>query len=164
MTDLPPDAARAAPDFAATRPDAAPGTPGQEPEPENPEGGSPRAGAAGVPPAATGPESPGTAPATEPVSLVPVAGTRRRRPRPAPQSNGAARATTSERASAMAARFAGGWPFGRIIGIGVLIVALFALLAIGVGGTALANLTTARSHVVSTPVSWFSSSTSSWEV
>jgi signal transduction histidine kinase len=84
------------------------------------------------------------------VSLVPVAGTRRRRPRPAPQSNGAARATTSERASAMAARFAGGWPFGRIIGIGVLIVALFALLAIGVGGTALANLTTARSHVVST--------------
>jgi signal transduction histidine kinase len=50
----------------------------------------------------------------------------------------------------MAARFAGGWPFGRIIGVGVLIVALFALLAIGVGGTALANLTTARSHVVTT--------------
>ncbi len=34
---------------------------------------------------------------------------------------------------AMAARFAGGWPFGRIIGLGVLIVALFSLLAIGVG-------------------------------
>ena len=50
----------------------------------------------------------------------------------------------------MAARFAGGWPFGRILGVGVLIVALFALLAIGVGGTALANLTTARNHVVNT--------------
>jgi signal transduction histidine kinase len=56
----------------------------------------------------------------------------------------------SERASAMAARFAGGWPFGRIIGIGVVIVALFSLLAIGVGGTALADLTTARNQVVNT--------------
>jgi signal transduction histidine kinase len=50
----------------------------------------------------------------------------------------------------MAARFAGGWPFGRIIGLGVLVVALFSLLAIGVGGTALANLTTARDRVVNT--------------
>jgi signal transduction histidine kinase len=50
----------------------------------------------------------------------------------------------------MAARFAGGWPFGRILGVGVLIAGLFALLAIGVGGTALANLTTARNHVVNT--------------
>ncbi len=50
----------------------------------------------------------------------------------------------------MAAKFAGGWPFGRILGVGVLIVALFALLAIGVGGTALADLTTARNHVVNT--------------
>jgi signal transduction histidine kinase len=50
----------------------------------------------------------------------------------------------------MAARFAGGWPFGRILGVGVLIVALFALLAIGVGGTALADLTTARDRVVDT--------------
>jgi signal transduction histidine kinase len=50
----------------------------------------------------------------------------------------------------MAARFAGGWPFGRILGVGVLIAGLFALLAIGVGGTALANLSTARGHVVNT--------------
>jgi signal transduction histidine kinase len=50
----------------------------------------------------------------------------------------------------MAARFSGGWPFGRIIGLGVLIVGLFALLAIGVGGTALADLTTARNRVVNT--------------
>jgi signal transduction histidine kinase len=60
------------------------------------------------------------------------------------------RPTASERASAMAARFAGGWPFGRIIGLGVLIVALFSLLAIGVGGTALADLTIARNRVVNT--------------
>jgi signal transduction histidine kinase len=50
----------------------------------------------------------------------------------------------------MAARFAGGWPFGRIIGIGTLVVALFSLLAIGVGGTALADLTSARDRVVNT--------------
>jgi signal transduction histidine kinase len=55
---------------------------------------------------------------------------------------------TPERASAMAARFAGGWPFGRVIGLGVLIVALFSLLAIGVGGTALGELTIARDRVV----------------
>ena len=150
MTDLPPDAAWAGPGSAAIRPDAATGTPGQEPEPEDPEGGSPHGGAAGVPPAAPGPESPGTAPAPGPVSLVPVAGTRRRRPRRAPQPNGAAQATSSERASARAARFAGGWPFGRILGVGIVIVALFALLAIGVGGSALADLTTARNQVVNT--------------
>ena len=50
----------------------------------------------------------------------------------------------------MAARFAGGWPFGRILGVGILIAGLFALLAIGVGGSALANLTTARDRVVNT--------------
>jgi signal transduction histidine kinase len=44
----------------------------------------------------------------------------------------------------------GGWPFGRVIGVGVLAVGLFALLAIGVGGTALANLASARSRVVDT--------------
>ena len=56
----------------------------------------------------------------------------------------------SERASATAARFSGGWPFGRVIGVGVLIVGLFSLLAIGVGGTALADLTSARERVVNT--------------
>ena len=50
----------------------------------------------------------------------------------------------------MAARFAGGWPFGRILGVGILIAGLFALLAIGVGGSALANLTSARNRVVNT--------------
>ena len=70
--------------------------------------------------------------------------------RPVPGRPGAARPTASERASTVAARFSGGWPFGRIIGVGVLIVGLFSLLAIGVGGTALADLTTARNHVVNT--------------
>jgi signal transduction histidine kinase len=50
----------------------------------------------------------------------------------------------------MAARFSGGWPFGRIIGVGVLIVGLFSLLAIGVGGAALTDLTSARDRVVNT--------------
>src|SRR5437868_2419141 len=35
---------------------------------------------------------------------------------------GLPRPTAAERASAMAARFGGGWPFGRVIGVGVLIV------------------------------------------
>src|SRR5947208_9190115 len=64
--------------------------------------------------------------------------------------SGPDRPTAAERASAMTARFSGGWPFGRIIGVGVLIVGLFSLLAIGVGGTALAALNTARDRVVDT--------------
>jgi len=67
-----------------------------------------------------------------------------------PGRAGIGRPTAGERASAMAARFSGGWPYGRIIGAGLLIVGLFSLLAIGVGGTALAALTTARDRVVST--------------
>ena len=78
-------------------------------------------------------------PAPEPVSLVPVTGPRRRSPPPPAQPDGAPRVTAPERASATAARFAGGWPFGRILGVGILIAGLFALLAIGVGGSALAT-------------------------
>src|SRR5215472_7230027 len=70
--------------------------------------------------------------------------------RPGPDRPGIGRPTAGERASAMAARFSGGWPFGRIIGVGVLIVGLFSLLAIGVGGAALADLATARDRVVDT--------------
>jgi signal transduction histidine kinase len=149
MTDLPPDAAKAAPDFDALRLDAATGTPGQEPDPGNPAVGSPPAQPES-PEAAAAPESdsPEAAAGPEPVSLVPVP--RTRRPRLAARPGGAARASAAERGSARAARFAGGWPFGRILGVGVLIVALFALLAIGVGGSALADLTTARNHVVNT--------------
>jgi signal transduction histidine kinase len=67
-------------------------------------------------------------------------------PPPGPGSGGPG----AGRAGALAARFAGGWPFGRVIGVGALVVVLFALLAIGVGGTALANLGSARSRVVDT--------------
>ena len=92
----------------------------------------------------------GATAAPEPVLAGPGGRAAGRPPARGRRPDGAARATASERASAMAARFAGGWPFGRIIGVGVLIVALFSLLAIGVGGTALADLTTARNHVVNT--------------
>jgi signal transduction histidine kinase len=51
---------------------------------------------------------------------------------------------------AVAARFSGGWPLGRIIGVGVLVATLFSLLAIIVGGVALADLASARSRVVNT--------------
>jgi signal transduction histidine kinase len=52
------------------------------------------------------------------------------------------------RSRAMAARLAGGWPLGRIFAVGIAIAALFAVLAIGVGGTALADLASARDRVV----------------
>jgi len=77
----------------------------------------------------------------------------RRPPRPRRQPagpDGAVRNGGPSLASAAAARFAGGWPFGRVIGIGLLIVALFSLLAIGVGGAALADQASARDRVVNT--------------
>src|SRR5215469_10799855 len=59
-------------------------------------------------------------------------------------------ATGRDRTRAVAARFTGGWPLGRIIGAGVLVAGLFSILAIIVGGAALANLDGARSNVVDT--------------
>src|SRR5215472_5625594 len=58
--------------------------------------------------------------------------------------------TEPERPAAFAARFAGGWPLGRIIGVGILIAGLFSVLAIVVGAVALTNLNSARSQVVDT--------------
>jgi signal transduction histidine kinase len=52
------------------------------------------------------------------------------------------------RARAMAARLAAGWPLRRTFGVGVVIVSLFAIAAIVVGGVALANLSSARGRVV----------------
>jgi signal transduction histidine kinase len=52
------------------------------------------------------------------------------------------------RARAMAARLAGGWPLRRTFLVGFVIVTLFSLAAIVVGGTALANLASARGRVV----------------
>jgi signal transduction histidine kinase len=58
--------------------------------------------------------------------------------------------TGLDRSRAVAARFTGGWPLGRIIGAGVLVAGLFSILAIVVGGTALANLNSDRGRVVDT--------------
>jgi signal transduction histidine kinase len=64
--------------------------------------------------------------------------------RPSPAGTG------PERLSAFAARFGGGWPLGRIIGIGALIAGAFSILAIIIGAAALTGLDGARSQVVDT--------------
>jgi signal transduction histidine kinase len=56
------------------------------------------------------------------------------RPLPGPAGGGL------DRTRAVAVRLTGGWPLGRIIGAGVLIAALFSVLAIIIGGLALAGL------------------------
>jgi len=58
--------------------------------------------------------------------------------------------TGRDRTRLAAARFTGGWPLGRIIGAGVLVAGLFSILAIVVGGAALANLNSTRGQVVDT--------------
>ena len=59
-----------------------------------------------------------------------------------------AEVVATTRARVMAARLAGGWPLRRTFLVGFVIVTLFALAAIVVGGTALANLASARDRVV----------------
>jgi signal transduction histidine kinase len=54
------------------------------------------------------------------------------------------------RARAMAARLAAGWPLRRIFAVGAVIAAVFSVLAIAIGGAALANLASARDRVVNT--------------
>jgi signal transduction histidine kinase len=132
------------------RPDPGTGAAGAEPGEHGPaawhRAQRPRPGRQPVPAAVPGPATalPAAEPEPERAGAAPAT-----KPGPAGRPRGLSRPAT-ERASAMAARFAGGWPFGRIIGIGVLAVGLFALLAIGVGGTAMADLGTARDHVVNT--------------
>ena len=58
--------------------------------------------------------------------------------------------TGHDRTRAMALRLTGGWPLGRIIGVGVLIAGLFSVLAIVIGGAALTGLDSARGRVVDT--------------
>ena len=58
--------------------------------------------------------------------------------------------TGLDRTRAVALRLTGGWPLGRIIGAGVVIAGLFSVLAIVIGGTAIASLNDARSQVVDT--------------
>src|SRR5262249_3965448 len=59
-----------------------------------------------------------------------------------------AEVAATTRARAMAARLAGGWPLRRTFLVGFVIVTLFSLAAIVVGGTSLANLASARDRVV----------------
>jgi signal transduction histidine kinase len=59
-----------------------------------------------------------------------------------------AEAAATARARAMAAKLAAGWPLRRTFAVGVVISTLFAVLAIVIGGTALANLASARDRVV----------------
>jgi signal transduction histidine kinase len=59
-------------------------------------------------------------------------------------------ATGLDRTRAVALRLTGGWPLGRIIGVGVLIAGLFSVLAIVIGGAALTSLNNDRSRVVDT--------------
>src|SRR5215467_14783198 len=59
-------------------------------------------------------------------------------------------ATGLDRRRAVALRLTGGWPLGRIIGVGVVIAGLFSVLAIVIGGAALTSLNDARSQVVDT--------------
>ena len=57
-------------------------------------------------------------------------------------------APAATRARAVAARLAGGWPLRRTFGVGFVIVTLFSLAAIVLGGVSLANLASARDRVV----------------
>jgi signal transduction histidine kinase len=61
-----------------------------------------------------------------------------------------AEVVAATRARTMAARLAGGWPLRRTFLVGFVIVTLFSLAAIVLGGTALANLASARDRVVNT--------------
>jgi signal transduction histidine kinase len=92
-----------------------------------------------------GAELDGTGPDTGPES----AGPRPAGIDPAGTGRGAdAGAAATARARAVAARLAAGWPLRRTFGVGVVIVTVFAIAAIVVGGLALANLASARDRVV----------------
>jgi signal transduction histidine kinase len=114
-------------------------------------GAVPGADADGV---ATGPGAAGASagngpgPGVSPAGILPNTSIRLAGTRPDADADAAAAVAGRARARAMAARLATGWPLRRIFGIGVLIAALFAVLAITLGGAALANLASARDRVV----------------
>jgi signal transduction histidine kinase len=110
--------------------------------------------------AGTGPGAPAGPAGTRPEAGAGPAGTRPEAGAgPAPPGAGAGQPGTGQdtdaggagaaRARAMAARLtAAGWPLRRTFGVGVVIVTVFAIAAIVVGGVALANLASARDRVV----------------
>jgi signal transduction histidine kinase len=89
--------------------------------------------------AATGPGAGAGLAETRPGTGAAPAGT-------GPRTGPEVAATT--RARVMAGWLAGGWPLRRTFLVGFVIVTLFSLAAIVVGGTALANLASARDRVV----------------
>src|SRR5215470_16184013 len=137
------DARESGPDGEAARPvpGAAAGTAGTGLTGTMPAAGAPAPGAeAGMDEADAGMDEAdagmgGTAPGTtgEAAGTAPATGTE---------------AAAAARARAMAARLAAGWPLRRTFAVGVLITTLFSVLAITIGGTALANLASARDRVV----------------
>src|SRR5262245_51076225 len=90
-------------------------------------------------PAVIGQAAPGQGAGDQPPGTGPATST-------APDTGTEAAATT--RARAMAARLAGGWPLRRTFLVGFVVVTVFSLAAIVLGGVSLANLATARDRVV----------------
>src|SRR5262252_9549598 len=148
------------------RPDA-PGVPGGTDARESgPDGEAARAvpgtrtGVAGTGPAGTGPAgitaaagapAPGSEAGMDEAAPPADAGRDGTAPGTAGEAPGTATGTeaaAAARARAMAARLAAGWPLRRTFAVGVLITTLFSVLAITIGGTALANLASARDRVV----------------
>ncbi|MGN6174539.1 MAG: ATP-binding protein [Streptosporangiaceae bacterium] len=113
-------------------------------------GAVPGADAYGV---ATGPGAAGASagngpgPGVNPAGIPPNTSIRLAGTRPDAEADAAAAVAGRARSRALAARLATGWPLRRIFGIGVLIAALFAVLAITLGGAALANRARARDRV-----------------
>jgi signal transduction histidine kinase len=105
-------------------------------------------GVAAGPGAAGRPVSNGPGPGHSPAEILPKASIRLAGTEPEAEADAAAAAAGRARARALAARLATGWPLRRIFGIGVLIAALFAVLAITLGIAALASLAGARDRVV----------------
>jgi signal transduction histidine kinase len=90
----------------------------------------------------------GPGPGVNPAGILPNTSIRLAGTRPDAEADAAAAVAGRARSRALAARLATGWPLRRIFGIGVLIAGLFAVLAITLGGAALANLAGARDRVV----------------
>jgi signal transduction histidine kinase len=134
------------------RPDAEAGLASDGPAvPAEEAGAVPGAGADGVaagPGAAGRPVGNGPGPGHSPAEILPKASITLAGTTPDAEADAAAAVAGRARARALAARLATGWPLRRIFGIGVLIAALFAVLAITLGVAALASLAGARDRVV----------------
>ncbi|HSS88269.1 MAG TPA: ATP-binding protein [Streptosporangiaceae bacterium] len=98
--------------------------------------------------AATGPDAGAGLAETGPRTSAAPAGTGPRTGAAPAGTGPRAEVAATTRARVMAGWLAGGWPLRRTFLVGFVIVTLFSLAAIVVGGTALANLASARDRVV----------------